>query len=245
MLRRAIPGATDSRPVTDLAYLGLVNKTYRSDSFDVGFILPRRRGSSGVLKILLILLALALATFGMGLTTESVGAQEVPPPPTEPSDPPPSEPPPSEPPPAAEPEPQAAPAYPPAPAGSGAGRRVVYSNSQQRVWLVEADESVGGSWLVSGRRGVPRPGTYRVFSKSRHSSALRGRVRMEYMTRFARGRRLAIGFHSIPVDRRGRPIQTEAQLGTFRSAGCVRQSLQDAARLWEWAPIGTTVVVVR
>lgn len=127
------------------------------------------------------------------------------------------------------------------PAASGAGRRIVYSNSAQRVWLVNADETVHRSYLVSGRRGVPRPGTYSVFSKSRYSSS--GSVRMEHMTRFARGSTLAIGFHSIPVDRRGRPIQSTSQLGTFRSHGCVRQAPSDAAYLWDWAPIGTVVVV--
>lgn len=137
------------------------------------------------------------------------------------------------------------PQFPPLPPDSGWGRRIVYSNSQQRVWLVEWNEGVVGSWLVSGRRGMPRAGTYRVFSKSRYSSARGGRVRMEYMTRFARGRRLAIGFHSIPVTRRGAPIQTEAQLGTYRSAGCVRQKLSDAKALWDFAAIGTPVVVTR
>lgn len=132
---------------------------------------------------------------------------------------------------------------PPPPAGSGDGRRVVYANGAQRVWLVESDDSIVGSWLVSGRRGVPRPGGYAVFSRSRWSSALGGSVRMEFMVRFARGRSLAIGFHSIPVGRGGRPIQSEAQLGTFRSRGCVRQARADAARLWDFAPIGTPVVV--
>lgn len=140
------------------------------------------------------------------------------------------------------PPPPPAPVYPGLPAGSGAGRRIVYSNSQQRIWLVEGNESIAASWLVSGRRGVPRPGAYGVFSKSRYSSAHGGRVRMEFMVRFARGRRLAIGFHSIPVGRRG-PLQTEAQLGTFRSAGCVRQLRANAETLWNWAPIGTRVVV--
>lgn len=91
---------------------------------------------------------------------------------------------------------------------------------------------------------MPRPGVHRVFSKSRVSRALGGRVSMQYMVRFARGRRLAIGFHSIPVGRRG-PIQTEAELGQFRSHGCVRQRLSDAEALWNFAPIGTTVVVTR
>lgn len=160
--------------------------------------------------------------------TPSEPASPPPPPPQETSQPP--------------PPPAAAPAHPGLPAGSGAGRRVVYSNSQQRIWLVEGNESIAASWLVSGRRGVPRPGVYGVFSKSRYSSAQGGRVRMEFMVRFARGRRLAIGFHSIPVGRRG-PIQTEAQLGTFRSAGCVRQLRANAETLWNWAPIGTRVVV--
>lgn len=131
----------------------------------------------------------------------------------------------------------------PLPANSGAGRRIVYSVSQQRVWLVDDRPTghVARSYAVSGRRNLPRPGTYRVFSKSRHTTS--GAVRMEYMVRFAQGSRLAIGFHSIPVNRSGKPIQTEAELGSFRSSGCVRQSLADAAALWDSAPVGTTVVV--
>ena len=131
----------------------------------------------------------------------------------------------------------------PLPANSGAGRRIVYSVSQQQVWLVDDRPAghVARSYAVSGRRNMPRPGTYRVFSKSRHTTS--GSVRMEYMVRFAHGSRLAIGFHSIPVNRNGRPIQTEAELGSFRSSGCVRQSLADAAALWDFAPVGTVVVV--
>lgn len=131
--------------------------------------------------------------------------------------------------------------FPNLPLNSGVGRRVIYSNSQQRVWLVEQNGAIMRSYLVSGRRGVPRPGTYGVFSKSRHTRS--GSVTMQYMVRFARGRSLAIGFHSIPVNRAGRPIQGLNELGQFRSAGCVRQSVADAAFLWDWAPIGTTVVV--
>ncbi len=65
---------------------------------------------------------------------------------------------------------------------------------------------------------------------------------MEYMVRFARGRSLAIGFHSIPTSRKG-PIQREDELGHFRSAGCVRQKFSDAEKLWNFAPVGTKVVV--
>ena len=133
--------------------------------------------------------------------------------------------------------------YSPPPANSGDGRRIVYSNSGQRVWLVEDDGYVTRSYLVSGRAGMPRAGTYHVFSKSRYTTS--GSVSMEWMVRFAWGTSLAIGFHSIPVDRYGRPIQSERLLGTYQSSGCVRQARRDAAFLWDWAPVGTKVVVLR
>jgi len=39
-------------------------------------------------------------------------------------------------------------------------------------------------------------------------------------------------------------MQTEEELGTFQSAGCVRQADAKAAALYQWTPVGTTVVVV-
>ncbi|HEV8116658.1 MAG TPA: L,D-transpeptidase [Acidimicrobiales bacterium] len=150
-------------------------------------------------------------------------------------------PPPPAPPPTAAPAPPSAPGLP---AGSGSGRRIVYCVRCQRVWLVEANGSVVQSHLVSGRAGVPRPGTYRVFSKSERAIAGSRKATMRNMVRFARGRTLAIGFHSIPRDLRGRPIQAESDLGNFRSLGCVRQTDSNARILYNFAPLGTTVVVV-
>ena len=129
----------------------------------------------------------------------------------------------------------------PAPAPSGGDRRITYSVSEQRVALFEGDREVR-SYAVSGRRGIPRPGTYRVFSKSRLSSA--GPLRLDNMVRFVPGKK-AIGFHAIPVKRDGTPIQSEAELGQYRSAGCVRQSPSDAAFMYDFATIGTPVVVTR
>jgi lipoprotein-anchoring transpeptidase ErfK/SrfK len=131
------------------------------------------------------------------------------------------------------------------PGGSGDGRRVVYSIGQQRVWWVEADNRVVNTYLVSGKMGTPAYGTYHVYSKSRYTTSLNGSATMEFMVRFAWGNTAAIGFHSIPVNRYGQQLQSESQLGTPLSAGCVRQRWWDAAGLWDWAPIGTTVVVVK
>jgi lipoprotein-anchoring transpeptidase ErfK/SrfK len=52
-----------------------------------------------------------------------------------------------------------------------------------------------------------------------------------------------IGFHEIPK-RDGVPIQSDAQLGQALSGGCVRQATADAIFMWDFAGLGTTVVVV-
>ena len=191
-----------------------------------------------LLVLLTVLTALVVggATLGNPVVTAQVPPPLGPEPPGEEPAPPPADPPPPA---------QPAPEYPPLPEDSGTGKRVVYSVSQQRVWLVEQDERVSSSYLVSGRKGIPKAGTYKIYSRSRWSSANRGRVRMEFMMRFVKPRRggQAIGFHAIPVDRQGRQIQSDSELGQPRSKGCVRQSRADAEHLWHWAQDGTTVRV--
>ena len=135
--------------------------------------------------------------------------------------------------------------WPLAPAASGSGRRIVYGNSAQRVWLIDQWNLVVDTYLVSGRAGVPAAGTYSVYSKSERAWAGHDGITMRWMVRFAHGRSLAIGFHSIPRYADGRPLQSESQLGTYRSSGCVRQADHKAEALYRWAPIGTTVVVLR
>jgi hypothetical protein len=125
----------------------------------------------------------------------------------------------------------------------GSGKRIIYSNSQQRVWLVEADGSLAKTHLVSGKKGVPGPGTYSVYSKSINANSYNG-ITMTHMVRFAHGARLPYGFHSIPKYANGTPMQTEAELGSYRSGGCVRQLYADAVFLYDWAPIGTTVHLI-
>ena len=124
-------------------------------------------------------------------------------------------------------------------------KHVVYARGDQMVWLVSADGTLFDSYPVSGRATWPVPGRYKVLSKSLRSQALAGHVWMEHMVRFVQPKgRAATGFHSIPVTWSGRPIQTEEQLGTFRSLGCVRQRGDKAEQLYDWAPLGTPVIVV-
>jgi hypothetical protein len=130
------------------------------------------------------------------------------------------------------------------PDDSGRGRRVVFDISEQRVWLVDdGDDAVERTYLVSGSlTDNLDPGTYEVYSRSRWAVGIDDSGVMEYFVRFTRGAHAAIGFHSIPT-KDERPLQTTAQLGTPRSHGCIRQALPDARRLWNFAPVGTKVVV--
>ena len=148
----------------------------------------------------------------------------------------------------AEREPAAREAYTPfepaLPADSGEGRRVVFDMGDQRVWLVGRQDRVRRSYLVSGSlTDNLSPGTYEVWSRSRHAIGIDDSGTMEYMVRFAHGERAAIGFHDIPVDD-GDLVQTREDLGTPQSHGCIRQWRPDARALWDFAALGTTVVVV-
>ena len=141
---------------------------------------------------------------------------------------------------------QAAPVATPLPAGTGIGRRVVYDMGTMHVWLVENDGSIVRDYPVSGHkfRKLPGVGEFWVYSRSRYTGVKNSPTRMEFMVRFAVGETGAgIGFHSIPT-KHGQPIESESQLGTPFSHGCVRQSYDNAKFLFDWAPEGTKVVVI-
>jgi L,D-transpeptidase-like protein len=130
------------------------------------------------------------------------------------------------------------------PADSGTGKRVVFSEGAQRVWLVDGEEQVRRTYLVSGSvLDNLDPGTYDVYSTSRWAVGINDSGVMEYFVRFTKGPSgAAIGFHTIPT-KEGVPLQSEKQLGTPQSHGCIRQKEDDAVALWDFAPPGTTVVV--
>ncbi|AYY11943.1 murein L,D-transpeptidase [Actinobacteria bacterium YIM 96077] len=135
----------------------------------------------------------------------------------------------------------------PLPEDSGHGRRVVYDITGQQVWLVDEGNEVVHTYLVSGSRyDQLDEGTYEVFSKSEEAISWTYSETMRYMVRFHRGENSNIGFHDIPVYRdSGEEVQTLSELGTPLSDGCIRQDPDDAKALWDFAPVGTPVVVVR
>jgi hypothetical protein len=130
------------------------------------------------------------------------------------------------------------------PPDSGTGRRVVYSEEQQRVWLVGENDRVRHTHLVSGSvYDNLDPGTYQVYSRSMNAVGIDDSGTMKYFVRFTQGDTgAAIGFHDIPV-KDGARVQGVDELGTPTSHGCIRQRRADAKVMWQFADLGTTVVV--
>lgn len=132
---------------------------------------------------------------------------------------------------------------------SGTGRRVVISQRQNYVWLVRADGSVAAQGGLVDNPHVLSPGSYTVGSKCGRPAKIRmnsdygGGLWLPYFTRFAP---CGVGFHRIPVQKSdGRQIHPDWMLGTNfeESSGCIRLSRRVAARLWDFAGVGTRVVV--
>lgn len=134
---------------------------------------------------------------------------------------------------------------PPLPDNSGSGRRVVYDRAGQRVWAVSEDGAIIRSFLVSGSTyGNEVPGSHAVYSRSEMSTAWNGKAWLPKMIRWYKTQIGALGFHSIPLSvKDDSPYQTTDELGTRLSGGCQRQHPLDAEFMWQFATIGTPVIV--
>jgi hypothetical protein len=135
-------------------------------------------------------------------------------------------------------------ALPTLPVGSGHGRRIVFDQSEQRVWLVSSSGKARRSYLVTGsNRHNVMPGVYSVKSRTRYARTYRGGGTLEYFVKFTQGRTAAIGFHAVTRRTNGTLVYAREDLGTARTPGCVELWRSDARSLWEFAPVGTRVVV--
>jgi hypothetical protein len=125
------------------------------------------------------------------------------------------------------------------PASSGAGKRMVYSLSKARIWLVGADEKVQVTAQVVPGTVTPPAGTYAVSKRiSNNQSADRVAVQYEVLwgpksdtTKFAMEAVASLGGDQLPP-------KPEAKTGG------VRLTQNDALAVWQFAQLQTQVVVV-
>ncbi|MER6132713.1 hypothetical protein [Streptomyces sp. NPDC001815] len=123
------------------------------------------------------------------------------------------------------------------PAGSGSGRRVVYSVDDDRVWLVGRGDQVRGTFAVTPGTVDPPPDTYVVTSRSGVITGTDG-VAVEHVVRFANVDGVAVGFSAAVDGSAATPDPT-------KKLGGIRESRPNGRAMWEFATIGTKITVIK
>jgi hypothetical protein len=115
---------------------------------------------------------------------------------------------------------------------------VVYSIGARQVWLVDPKKNpqVVAAFLVEPGSADPAPGSYQVYSRSAATNGTDGRP-VEHVVRFAQHGGIVFGF-SAAVD--GSAVVPDPRSKT----GGIRSARPDGQTLWDFAPIGTRVLVV-
>ncbi|WP_112241751.1 L,D-transpeptidase family protein [Kribbella monticola] len=136
------------------------------------------------------------------------------------------------------------------PAGSGGGRRIVLSQSQNWLWLIDSAGRVVRQGGMVDNPTYLKPGTYTSGSKCGRAGRIKrntdgGRL---YLNNFVRFASCGIGFHQIPTYKsNGAQIHADWLLGTNSRAshGCIRVSKPMSDTIWSFTTSATKVVVVR
>ncbi|MER6426779.1 MULTISPECIES: hypothetical protein [unclassified Streptomyces] len=128
------------------------------------------------------------------------------------------------------------PAVPALPAGSGTGRRIVYSLGEKRVWLVDAAGKVARSFPVWPGTVAPRPGSYSITLRTQSLTGSDGTA-VEHIMYFNKVSGVSIAF-SNALDGASPPPANGKKLGA------VRLNKQNGTALWDFGAKGTTVAVV-
>jgi hypothetical protein len=138
----------------------------------------------------------------------------------------------------------------PVPAHSGKGRRIVMSQGQNWLWIVNRNGKtvaqggvVDNDWLpqdtyVTGAQcGKP--------ARSRYRTDRSGALEIDYFVRLTQ---CIVGMHEIPVSKRtGNPIHPDYYVGTdlSKSHGCIRMMTVLIKEVYDFAAVPTKVVVTR
>ena len=130
--------------------------------------------------------------------------------------------------------------------GASAIGKVIYvSLSKQRVYAYQ-DGTLTHTFIVG--TGLPdratKPGNFRIKSKIREAWSNVWQLRMPYWMGIYDVGKVENGFHALPINRRGGKLWA-GLLGRPASFGCIVLNDPDAAKLYEWADMGTLVIIRR
>jgi LysM repeat protein len=137
---------------------------------------------------------------------------------------------------------QAEDAPPPAPQ-RGAGKSILVDISEQQMYAYEGKTLVFSYDVSTGRNGSTFTGTFSILDKIPNAwSAPWGFWMPYWMGIYYVGSNLENGFHSLPVLTHGQQIWGD-EIGVPITYGCVVLDPGNMKRLYNWAEIGTPVVI--
>lgn len=121
------------------------------------------------------------------------------------------------------------------------GKAIVIRRDTQQLSYYEDGYRVGTFVVSTGRLGAQTPkGEYAINNKSPRAYSARAGLYMPYWMSFIGG---VYGIHELPEWPNGYK-EGENHLGIPVSAGCVRLGRGDAQTLYEWAEVGTAVIIL-
>jgi hypothetical protein len=126
--------------------------------------------------------------------------------------------------------------------GGIAGKRIIISINDQRIYFLENEVLVKSHLCSTGTDSHPTPGG--VFSVLYHEycavSVEYGNVLCYWWMGFAPD----TGMHALPYDPKSGTWTGGGSLGHKASHGCVRQAVADAEWAYKWAPDGTRIDII-
>ncbi len=124
------------------------------------------------------------------------------------------------------------------------GKKILVNLKKQEMYLVENGVTISTRRISSGKWSTPTPvGTYKTRNKITVAYSRPYKLYMEYWMAITPDGKY--GLHSLPYwkTKKGKLYEGAAHIGTPVSHGCIRQTVADAKSLYEWAPVGTPVVI--
>jgi lipoprotein-anchoring transpeptidase ErfK/SrfK len=128
------------------------------------------------------------------------------------------------------------------PAFQTRGKVIYVSLAKQRMWAYENGKLAFNVLVSTGiAERATKPGTYRVKTKLQEAWSRVWQLRMPYWMGIYDVGTVENGIHAMPFTRAGRSVRW--RVGTPGSYGCVVLTAKDAAALYQWAPLGTLVII--
>ena len=124
------------------------------------------------------------------------------------------------------------------------GKSIVVSISQQHLWAYQDNVLIYSFIASTGMNNSTRAGTFSVLDKIPNAYGATWNIWMPHWLGIYYAGSLENGIHALPILSNGATLWA-GYLGTPISFGCVVLGSYEAGQLYDWADIGTPVIIQR